>query len=113
MFSWAVHCSRSFSFKANTLGNKGQRALAAAGDLETGQCFLPGKMAADGSGPDPSSPALTLSLVDECAMFQVDGSHDSHDDQVDAWSQCMNWLRARQAPPARTWSSFQVGNRQR
>ena len=32
-------------------------------------------------------------------MFQVDGSHGSHDDQVDAWSQCMNWLRSRQAPP--------------
>lgn len=95
--------------KANVLGNKGQRALAAAGDLETGQCFLPGKAAEDGSGPDPRiSPPMTLSLVDECAMFQIDGSHDSHDDQVDAWSQCMNWLRARQSPPARTWSSFRV-----
>ena len=93
--------------KANVLGNKGQRAMAAAGDLETGNCFLPGRMLSDGSGPDPaSSPALTMSLVDECAMFQVDGSHDSHDDQVDAWSQCMNWLRLRQTVPARTWSSF-------
>ena len=97
--------------KANMIGNKGQRALAASGDLETGNCFLPGKMAQDGSGPDPSSPALTLSLVDECAMFQVDGSHDSHDDQVDAWSQCINWLRLRQTAPARTWSSFKRNQR--
>lgn len=92
---------------ANAEGNKGQRALAAAGDLETGNCFLPGKIKGDLSGPDEQScPALTLSLVEECAMFHIDGSHDSHDDQVDAWSQCMNWLRARQTPPARTWSSF-------
>ena len=34
-------------------------------------------MKGDLSGPDPSSPALTLSLVEECAMFQVDGSHGS------------------------------------
>jgi len=93
--------------KANMIGNKGQRALAASGDLETGNCFLPGRMREDGSGPDESSsPALTISLVDECAMFQIDGSHDCHDDQVDAWSQCMNWLRSRQTAPARTWSSF-------
>jgi phage terminase large subunit-like protein len=98
--------------KANVLGNKGQRALAASGDLETGQCFLPGRGRADGSGPDESSsPASTISLVDECAMFQIDGSHDCHDDQVDAWSQCMNWLRARQTAPARTWSSFKVKNK--
>lgn len=97
--------------KANMIGNKGQRALAAAGDLETGQCFLPGKMSEDSSGPDPSSPALTLSLVDECALFQVDGSHDSHDDQVDAWSQCMNWLRSRQTAPMKTWSSFKSKRR--
>ena len=96
---------------SNAEGTKGQRALSAAGDLETGQCFLPGRMKDDQSGPDPSSPALTMSLVEEAAMFQVDGSHDSHDDQVDAWSQCMNWLRSRQAGQARTWSSFKKAKR--
>jgi predicted phage terminase large subunit-like protein len=92
---------------ANAEGNKGQRALAAAGDLETGNVFLPGKIKSDLSGPDERAcPAMTISLVEEAALFQVDGSHDSHDDQVDAWSQCMNWLRSRQTRPARTWSSF-------
>lgn len=98
--------------KANVIGNKGQRALSASEALETGNCFLPGRMLADGSGPDPSSsPALTISLVEECAMFQLDGSHDCHDDQVDAWSQAMNWLRSRQTAPARTWSSFKQRTR--
>ena len=87
-------------------GNKGQRAFSAAGDLETGQCFLPGRVKDDLSGPDESSPAITHSLVEEAALFQMDGSHNSHDDQVDAWSQAMNWLRSRQSRRARTWSSF-------
>ena len=87
-------------------GNKGQRAFSAASDLETGHCFLPGHMKDDQSGPDESSPAITHSLVEEAALFQMDGSHSSHDDQVDAWSQAMNWLRSRQSRRARTWSSF-------
>ncbi len=87
-------------------GNKGQRALAASGDLETGNCFLPGRIKDDMSGPDETCPAITHSLVEEAALFQMDGSHQSHDDQVDAWSQAMNWLRSRQSRRARTWSSF-------
>ena len=89
-------------------GSKGMRALAASDDLETGNVFLPGRINDDLTGPDPSSPALTHSLVDEAALFQLDGSHESHDDQVDAWSQCMNWLRKRQTRSARAWSSFKV-----
>jgi predicted phage terminase large subunit-like protein len=92
---------------ANAEGTKGQRALSAAGDLETGNVFLPGRAKDDLSGPDERvCPAMTMSLIDEAALFQLDGSHDSHDDQVDAWSQCMNWLRRKQHPPGRTWSSF-------
>ena len=87
-------------------GNKGQRAFSAASDLETGHCFLPGHMKPDQSGPDESCPAITHSLVEEAALFQMDGSHNSHDDQVDSWSQAMNWLRSRQSRRARTWSSF-------
>jgi len=89
-------------------GSKGMRALAASDDLETGNVFLPGRMNDDLTGPDDSCPALTHSLVDEAALFQMDGSHESHDDQVDAWSQCMNWLRKRQTRSARAWSSFKV-----
>jgi len=89
-------------------GSKGMRAQSASDDLETGNCFLPGRMREDLSGPDESSPALTHSLVEEAALFQLDGSHGSHDDQVDAWSQAMNWLRKRQTRPARVWSSFKV-----
>ena len=87
-------------------GNKGQRAFAAASDLETGNCFLPGRVKDDLSGPDESSPAITHALVEEAALFQMDGTHNSHDDQVDAWSQAMNWLRSRQSRRSRTWSSF-------
>jgi predicted phage terminase large subunit-like protein len=87
-------------------GNKGQRAFSAASDLETGHCFLPGRKKDDLSGPDESCPSITHGLVEEAALFQMDGSHHSHDDQVDAWSQAMNWLRSRQSRRARTWSSF-------
>jgi predicted phage terminase large subunit-like protein len=87
-------------------GNKGQRAFSAASDLETGHCFLPGRKKADLSGPTEDSPAITHGLVEEAALFQMDGSHHSHDDQVDAWSQAMNWLRSRQSRRSRTWSSF-------
>jgi predicted phage terminase large subunit-like protein len=87
-------------------GNKGQRAMSASGDLETGNVFLPGRIKDDLSGPDETCPAITHSLVEEAALFQMDGTHQSHDDQVDAWSQCMNWLRSRQSRRSRTWSSF-------
>lgn len=87
-------------------GSKGMRALSASGDLETGACYLPGRMKDDLSGPDESSPAITHSLVEEAALFQVDGSHGSHDDQVDAWSQAINYLRQRAGGKARGWSAF-------
>jgi predicted phage terminase large subunit-like protein len=91
----------------NVEGTKGMRALAASDSLETGNCYLPGRMRDDLSGPDERAcPSITMSLIEEAAMFQLDGSHGSHDDQVDAWSQAMNWLRSRQTGRARVWSSF-------
>jgi predicted phage terminase large subunit-like protein len=91
----------------NVEGTKGMRALAASDALETGNCYLPGRMKDDLSGPDERvCPNITMSLIEEAAMFQLDGSHGSHDDQVDAWSQAMNWLRSRQTGRARVWSSF-------
>ncbi len=84
-------------------GNKTMRALAASSDLETGNCFLPGKQLPDLSGPDPEScPAWVISFVDECALFD----NAPNDDQVDAWSQAMNWLRTRSPSPMRTASGF-------
>jgi phage terminase large subunit-like protein len=88
-------------------GAKGMRALSASGDLETGNVFLPGRAKADLTGPDEHAcPKLTLALVEEAALFQLDGSHTGHDDQVDAWSMCMNWLRRRNAPPLRSASAL-------
>lgn len=101
-----------FKMTNNVEGTKGQRADEASAYLEAGNVFLPGKARADGSGPDESSsPALTISLVDEAAMFQLDGSHASHDDQVDAWSQCMNWLKRRSTRGGRAFSSFKTARR--
>ena len=80
-------------------GNKTMRALAASSDLETGNCFLPGHQAADLTGPDPArTPAWVIEFIDECAIFD----NGEHDDQVDAWSQAMNWLRTRTGTPLRT-----------
>jgi predicted phage terminase large subunit-like protein len=80
-------------------GNKTMRALAASSDLETGNCFLPGYQATDLSGPDPArTQAWVINFIDECAIFD----NGEHDDQVDAWSQAMNWLRSRGGSPLRT-----------
>ncbi len=80
-------------------GNKTMRALAASSDLETGNCFLPGQHHPDLTGPDPArTPARVINFIDEAAIFD----NGEHDDQVDAWSQAMNWLRTRTATPLRT-----------
>jgi predicted phage terminase large subunit-like protein len=80
-------------------GNKTMRALAASSDLETGNCFLPGYASADLRGPDEERcPAWVIAFVDECAIFD----NGPNDDQVDAWSQAMNWLRSRSGSPMRT-----------
>jgi predicted phage terminase large subunit-like protein len=88
-------------------GDKELRAEAAAADLEGGNCFLPGyRMGTDElSMPDEArTPADVLGFIDECAMFP----NGRYDDQVDAWSTAMNWLRARPAGRTRTWSSFKA-----
>lgn len=90
-------------------GNKTMRALAASADLETGNCFLPGAQLPDLSGPDDSvCPAFVMSFVDECALFD----NAEHDDQVDAWSQAMNWLRSRSPSPLRTASMLRGPRRE-
>lgn len=86
-------------------GDKILRAEAASADLESGNCYLPGfRMGQDEfSMPDEARcPADVVDFIDSCAIFP----NGRNDDDVDAWSQCMNWLRSRTTAPARTWSSF-------
>ena len=88
-----------------TDGDKVLRAEYASSDLQSGNCFLPGyrEGADEYSLPDERRcPAEVVDFIDSCATFP----NGKYDDDVDAWSQCMNWLRSRSAAPARTWSSF-------
>lgn len=77
-------------------GDKVRRALTAAPALETGHCFLPGfpDPDPDGRGYAVDTPPLVQAFVEECAQFGPEGAkHGVHDDQVDAWSQMVNWSR--------------------
>lgn len=77
--------------------DKAQRAFTAAPALETGHCYLPGEPDAERvRGYNSRTPAEVQSFVEECAMFRGDLKH-AHDDQVDAWSQMVNWVRRRSA----------------
>jgi phage terminase large subunit-like protein len=78
-------------------GDKVRRAMTASPALETGHCYLPGrKDAREGSrGYSSDTPAEVQALVEECAMFRGDLKH-LYDDQVDAWSQMVNWTRLPQ-----------------
>lgn len=87
-------------------GNKILRAESASADLESGNCWLPG----EGNGADktlgpPNEAACSADVVDfvnSSAQFP----NAIHDDDVDAWSQVMNWLRSRNVRPAKTSSPF-------
>ena len=70
-------------------GSKELRAAAAAPALEGGNCFLPGYAADDLSGYDARTPAAVQRFVEEAAVFP----NGAHDDEVDAWSQLVNWTR--------------------
>lgn len=77
-------------------GDKVARALAASPALETGHCWLPGVKDDDpaGLGYATDTPAKVQAFVEECSLFSADMRH-LHDDQVDAWSQMVNWTRRR------------------
>lgn len=86
-------------------GDKELRAEAAAASLESGNCFLPGYR--DGQNQlsmprDDLNSAEITDFIDSCAGFP----NARYDDDVDAWSQCMNWLSTRVIRPARVYSSF-------
>jgi len=83
-------------------GNKVTRAESASDALESGNCFLPGY------GPpwqpaydEQRTPADVAAFIHNCALFP----NAAHDDDVDSWSQVMNWLRGRPIRPARTASA--------
>jgi predicted phage terminase large subunit-like protein len=83
-------------------GSKTMRALSASDDLEGGNVFVPGHGKADLSGIDEKrSPAMSVSLIDQAALFP----NGQNDDQVDAFSQAMNWLRSKAPQPLRTSSA--------
>jgi predicted phage terminase large subunit-like protein len=86
-------------------GDKELRAEAAAASLESGNCFLPGyrKGNDEMSMPrDDLNSADITDFIDSCAGFP----NARFDDDVDAWSQCMNWLSTKMIRPARVYSSF-------
>jgi predicted phage terminase large subunit-like protein len=86
-------------------GDKILRAEAASADLESGNCYLPGRRLGSDelSMPDESNcPADVVDFINSCAIFP----NGLHDDDVDAWSQCMNWLRSRTIQKLKTSSPF-------
>jgi predicted phage terminase large subunit-like protein len=86
-------------------GDKVMRAEAASSDLESGNCFLPGRRVSQDelSLPDESATgADIIDFINSLALFP----NAEHDDDVDAWSQAMNWLRSRVIRPGRTSSPY-------
>lgn len=77
-------------------GDKFARAMAASPALESGHCHLPGVKDPDpnSKGYADSTPPRVQAFVEECALFQADMRH-AHDDQVDGWSQMVNWTSGR------------------
>lgn len=85
-------------------GNKQVRAEGASSSLEGGNCFLPGYRQGHDelSMPDDDRNAAEITdFIDSCAVFP----NGTHDDDVDAWSQCMNWLSDRPVRRARVFSA--------
>lgn len=91
-------------------GDKVLRAEAASADLESGNCFLPGFRdgADEFSMPDEHRcSADIVDFINSCAVFP----NGRHDDDVDSFSQAINWVRARPQGRSRTWSSFKTARR--
>lgn len=84
-------------------GDKIVRADRASDALESGHCFLPGY------GPpwkppvysDVQTPPEIANFILNCSRFP----NAAHDDDVDAWSQMVNWMRGKQSRPVRTSSA--------
>jgi predicted phage terminase large subunit-like protein len=78
--------------------SKVARAEAAEPALEAGNVYLPGAAASENpSGYNETlTPAWAQALVEECALFP----NGEHDDQVDSFTQAVNWTRGRASGPA-------------
>lgn len=85
-------------------GDKVLRADSASDALEFGNCWLPGVGggADETLGPVKIASADVTEFIDELAIFD----NGKYDDQVDAWSQCMIWLKSRPIRKGRTASPF-------
>ena len=73
------------------------RAIAASPPLESGNIYLPGRAAPDTTA-GYTAPDWVASLIEEAATFP----NGRHDDQVDAYSQAINWARGRATIPMRS-----------
>ena len=68
--------------------SKAARLEAVAPTIESGLVYLPGVAREDGSYDPLQTPAWVIGLVDEIAAFP-----GAYDDQVDALTQALIWLR--------------------
>jgi len=79
------------------VADKVARAENAQPTLEAGNCFLPGFPLPDLTGPDSGrTPAYVMEFIDELAKF----NKGQYDDQVDSWSQAVNYLNTRSPLPS-------------
>lgn len=74
---------------AAAAGDKRARAEAASPALDGANCYLPGYANETGDDYDPRTPLAVQAFVEELSEFDS----GSHDDQVDAWSQMVNYSR--------------------
>ena len=90
-------------------GDKEIRADSAADDLQAGNCWLPGV----GGGADTSlgPAAVVASDIDDFIESLAVFPNGKHDDDVDSWSQAMNWLRSQIIVPGRTSSPYKTRRR--
>lgn len=86
-------------------GDKVMRAESASDALESGNVYVPGhSLKPDNTGgiDERQTPDDVVAFVNSCALLPF----GPHDDDVDSWSQTMNWLRGRSQSPARTASAL-------
>lgn len=74
---------------AAAAGSKVVRAEAASPALDGGNCYLPGYANETGDDYDPRTPLDVQAFIEELAEFDT----GTHDDQVDGWSQMVNYTR--------------------